>query len=76
MPEAQQILAQAKRWNQDAVALPCTTPACKGRLLVVGQVGSGGACGSSISIDIEYAHACPRCLATARSSKTLNDDDF
>ena len=75
------ILEKAKKWKQEAVSLPCRTKGCKGRLLVVDQPSDrghgGGACGSSISVDIEYAHQCPECLSTATSRKTLCDDyDF
>ena len=70
------VLQAAKKWKQEVVSLPCKR-GCKGRLLVVEQGGSGGACGSSISVDIEYSHECPECGATATSTKTLSDDyDF
>ena len=74
--ERDRILRLAKKWKQENVSMNC---ACSraGRLLVIGQGGSGGACGSSISVDVDYAHKCPECFATATSSATLRDDyDF
>jgi len=79
--ERARILKLSKKWLQDRVSMRCGTQGCKGRLLVIDQPsarqgGGGGACGSSISVDIEYAHKCPECFATATSSESLKDVDF
>lgn len=70
------ILKAAKKYKQENIAIWC--PNCKKNcLLVIGQEGSGGACGASISVDITYNHACPTCLAKGTSSVSYNDDyDF
>mmetsp|Transcript_3329 Transcript_3329/g.6938 ORF Transcript_3329/g.6938 Transcript_3329/m.6938 type:complete len:83 (-) Transcript_3329:7-255(-) len=71
--EIARIMAAAKKYNQDRISKSCR---CGGKLLVIGQYGGGGACGSRISVDIEYQHKCPKCGATCTSSVTYDDDDF
>ena len=78
--ERARIMTLSKKWQQDKVSSTCTTRMCTGRLLVIDQPSlrgaGGGACGASISVDIEYAQKCPVCFATAKSYETLRDCDF
>ena len=70
---AEEVLELSKRYKQENISRPCQ---CGKRALVIGQEGSGGACGAYISVDIIYYHQCPGCLSINTSHVTYNDEDF